>query len=110
MAKKVLTEAAIAKLKRKGASVKVVPKPKVLAKAINTAESSPTMIAAIQAAEAAVSAANAAKDLTVNMVNDNKIFLTDMVQVMKGNQITQLKVNRNKKDVLTTVDIIRGAN
>jgi len=108
MAKKVLTKEAITKLKRKGASIEVVPKAKPLSKAIDISDSSPTMIAAVQAAEAAVKAANAAKDLTVNIINDNKVFLTDMVKVMKGNQVTQLKVNRNKKDMLTTVDVIRG--
>jgi len=107
MAKKVLTKAAIAKLKRKGATIEVVHKSKPIPKIIDTSQSSTEMLIAVRVAEAAVSAANAAKDLAINMANDNKVFLTNMVEVIKGNQVIQFKINRDENKMLDTVDLIR---
>jgi hypothetical protein len=83
-------------------------KAKAKKKEIDISNSSPAMTAAVQAAEAAVRLAEAAKDMTVKVTEDNKIFLTTVLEVMEGNRVTKLKVNRGKDKLMTSVDVVRG--
>jgi len=107
----VISKQEAARLVRNGATLKkkpkkvIVPKPKP---EIDLSQSSDAMKAAIRAADAAVSTAQAANGLIERTIEINKKLVTDVIEVIQGNQVTKLKVNRGKDKLIKDVDLIRN--
>ena len=107
-----LTQAQFDRIKKERVTEKIKEKKaeKAAAKKTVASTSSPEMQAAVRAAEAATLAAQAAKDMAVSVTEDNKKFMTSMVEVMQGNQVIKLKINRNKDKMMNSVDIVRSSS
>lgn len=108
------TKADLKNFTRAGMTITPKSKPKVLdetpVKVINTELSSPEMKLAIQRAmETSIALAKNTQELLTKTAEDNRILMTKMVEIVDSkNSVVRLDVNRNNKDMMTSVDVIRG--
>lgn len=117
MAKKLSAED-MAAIKSKGGVIKKKPKPKnptppaAGAKPIPLENSSAEMKAAVaaaqQAAEAAIKTSQVVGGLVEESIQSNKQLIADVVEVISGDKIIGMKINRDSRDLMSTVDFIRA--
>jgi len=100
------------RLQRNGAVItkkkKALPEPVVTpVNKIDTSNSSEAMKAAIRAADAAVRTAQVANGLMKETVKLNEKLVKDVINVVQGNQVTKLVINRSKDKLMKDVELIR---